>query len=75
MPVRTDVDTSSLDACAKKGLGLLKDVKAQLPVPDMLLTADTMGGVQDVVTDFFNNRAVTVDQMVERYAAAIKGAG
>ena len=74
MPVRTDIDTSSLDACAKKGMGLLKDVKAQLPVPDMLLTADAMGGVQDVVTDFFNNRAVTADQMVERYAAAIKGA-
>ena len=29
IPVRTDVDTSQLDACAKKGLGLLADPPAR----------------------------------------------
>lgn len=74
MPVRTDVDTSSLDECAKKGLKLLGDPSKQVVV-DMLLPADTVGALDDVITNFWNDKAATPDDMIAKFAAAMKSAG
>jgi glucose/mannose transport system substrate-binding protein len=75
MPVRTDVDASSLDACAKKGLKLLADPSKQVPVVDMLIPADLVGSLDDVITQFWNNKQATPDEMIARFAEAMKTAG
>jgi glucose/mannose transport system substrate-binding protein len=75
MPVRTDVDTSALDACAKKGLGLLADPARQVPVVDMLLTADVVGPLDDVITGFWNDKNATADEFIAKFASTLKSAG
>jgi glucose/mannose transport system substrate-binding protein len=75
MPVRTDVDVSQLDACAKKGLKLLADPARQVPVIDMLLTADVVGALDDVITKFWNDKNASVDDFIARFAATLKSAG
>jgi glucose/mannose transport system substrate-binding protein len=75
MPVRTDVDTSALDACARKGLGLLADPSRQVPVVDMLLTADVVGALDDVITGFWNDKSATADDFIAKFASTLKSAG
>lgn len=75
MPVRTDVDTSQLDSCAKKGLALLADTTHQVPVVDMLLTADVVGALDDVITNFWNDKAASPDDFIARFASTLKSAG
>jgi glucose/mannose transport system substrate-binding protein len=75
MPVRTDVDASSLDSCAQKGLKVLADDSRQVPVIDMLITADLVGAIDDVITDYWNNKSATADEMIERFAATMKSNG
>ena len=75
MPVRTDVDTSALDSCAQKGLKLLADPAKQVPVVDMLLPADVVGALDDVITNFWNDKTATPDDMIAKFAAAMKSAG
>ena len=75
MPVRADVDTSSMDPCAQKGLGLLKDRPRQVPSIDMLVSADLIGTLDDVLTEFWNDKAATSDQLIERIAKAMQSAG
>ncbi|UIJ73138.1 ABC transporter substrate-binding protein [Aurantimonas sp. HBX-1] len=72
MPVRTDVDTSAFDACAQKGIALLKDPESQVPVFDILLSAGLVGSLDDVITQFWNNPAATPDQFVEGFVSAFE---
>ena len=46
MPVRTDVDTSGLDACAQKGLKLLADPRSRCRSIDMLIPPDVAGAAR-----------------------------
>jgi glucose/mannose transport system substrate-binding protein len=75
MPVRTDVDTSVLDSCANKGLKLLADPSKQVPVVDMLLPADTVGALDDVITNFWNDKSATPDDFIVKFSETLKSAG
>ena len=72
MPIRTDVDTSSFDACAQKGLKLLKNKDTQVPVFDILLSASLVGSIDDVLTQFWNNKATQSDDVVEGFINAFE---
>ena len=72
MPIRTDVDTSSFDACAQKGLKLLKNEDTQVPVFDILLSASLVGSIDDVLTQFWNNKATQPDDVVEGFINAFE---
>jgi len=72
MPVRTDVDASALDSCAQKGLKLLADPSKQVPVVDMLVPADVVGTLDDIITEYWNNKSASPDEMISRFADAIK---
>ena len=71
IPIRTDVDVKSLDACAQMGVAIMKDVSRQLPTPEMLITPDLEGTLQDVVTKFWNTNQ-SVDDAAKAFAAALK---
>ncbi|WP_152046298.1 ABC transporter substrate-binding protein [Aureimonas psammosilenae] len=75
IPVRTDVDISSMDACAQKGSALVKDPEKQIPSVNYFNSADTVGGVQDVVTEYFNNASATPDDFVQAFGDIIASAG
>ena len=71
IPIRTDVDVKGLDACAQLGVSIMKDVSRQLPTPEMLITPDLEGSLQDVITKFWNTNE-SVDDAARSMAAALK---
>jgi glucose/mannose transport system substrate-binding protein len=74
VPVRLDVDVSSMDVCAQKGMAALRDPARQIPSDSFLTTPDMYGALQDVITEFWNTPAMDVDTFVENYAAAMEAA-
>lgn len=71
IPIRTDVDTSSLDICAQQGIAIMKDKTRQLPTSTMLVPTDVEGGMQDVITNFWNKNQ-SVDDAAKALAAALR---
>jgi glucose/mannose transport system substrate-binding protein len=74
VPVRLDVDVSSMDVCAQKGMAALRDPARQIPSDSFLTTPDMYGALQDVITEFWNTPSMDVDTFVENYAAAMEAA-
>ncbi|MCB8840426.1 ABC transporter substrate-binding protein [Aurantimonas sp. VKM B-3413] len=72
MPIRNDVDTNAFDACAKKGLKLLKEKDRQVPVFDILVSASLVGSVDDVLTQFWNNPDAPADNVVAGFVNAFE---
>jgi glucose/mannose transport system substrate-binding protein len=74
VPVRLDVDVSSMDECAQKGMAALRDPAQQIPSNSFLASPDLEGAVRDVVTAFWNTPAMTTDEFVEKFIGALKAA-
>ncbi len=75
IPVRTDVDASSLDVCAQKGAAAVKDKSKQLPSTSYLVSPDENGALNDVITQYLNTRSESADDFVRKFADAVKAAG
>ncbi|MGH8782144.1 ABC transporter substrate-binding protein [Paraburkholderia sp.] len=71
IPIRPDVDASSLDICAKEGMEIMKDKSRQLPNPEMLIPPDLQGALIDVITNFWNKNQ-SVDDAQKAFASALK---
>jgi glucose/mannose transport system substrate-binding protein len=75
VPVRLDVDVSSMDACAQAGATALKDPKRQVPTTDFLISPDLSGALDDVITQYWNTPAMGTDEFVAKFTAAMQTAG
>jgi glucose/mannose transport system substrate-binding protein len=71
IPIRGDVDESSLDICARQGLAIIRDKSRQLPNSEMLATPDTTGALQDVLTNYWNKNQ-SADDAQKAFARALK---
>lgn len=71
IPVRSDIDTSKADACAKKGIAIMKDRSRHLGVTEVYLSPDQNGALQDVLTAYWNT-GMTVEQAQKRVASALR---
>jgi glucose/mannose transport system substrate-binding protein len=71
LPVRTDLDASRLDACAQKGMAILRDRARPLGVPEVYLTPDQNGALQDVLTAYWNTR-MPVEKAQKSIASALR---
>lgn len=69
IPVRLDADDSQFDACARKGMAILRDPKRPVGVAEVYLTPDQNGALQDVLTAYWNT-----DMPVERAQNSIASA-
>jgi glucose/mannose transport system substrate-binding protein len=74
VPVRLDVDVSSMDICAQKGMAALRDPVRQIPSDNFLTTPDMYGALQDVITEYWNTPSMDVETFVENYASAMEAA-
>jgi glucose/mannose transport system substrate-binding protein len=74
MPVRDDVDMSLADACMKKGLGIIKDPANIQVAGGRWLNEDTNNQLNALMTQFFSDDAMTVDEAQQKYADIIKNA-
>ncbi|MGA7812416.1 ABC transporter substrate-binding protein [Caballeronia sp.] len=71
IPIRPDVDTSSLDICAKEGIAIMKDTSRQLPNPEMLVPPDINGALTDAITNFWNKNE-SVEDAQKAFASGLK---
>ncbi|WGF88938.1 ABC transporter substrate-binding protein [Marinivivus vitaminiproducens] len=71
IPVRQDVDVSSMDACAQKARAAMNDPARQLEAQELLSTPDRTGATRDVISQFWNNKQATTDDFVQNFADAL----
>lgn len=71
IPVRMDVDAGKLDACAQKGMAVMRDKSRQIGVTEVYLTPDQNGAIQDVLTAYWNT-AMPVEKAQKNFAAALR---
>jgi glucose/mannose transport system substrate-binding protein len=69
IPVRLDADDSGFDACARQGMAILRDPRRPVGVPEIYLSPDQNGALQDVLTAYWNT-----DMPVERAQNSIASA-
>lgn len=79
IPARGDVPMDKFDDCAKRSRADFDaDAKAGTLVPSMAhgmaVKTDVQGAFFDVVTNFFNDDAMSAEQAAERLAKAVKAA-
>ena len=75
IPVRNDVDGSSLDACAQHGMRLVKDVNRQVPDINLIAAPQLVGALDDVVSEFWNKPdGMKVDGFIAKFAQTLKSA-
>lgn len=75
VPVRLDVDVSSMDACAQKGAAALRDPKRQVPTTEFLLSPDLAGSLDDVITQYWNNAGMKADEFIAKFADTVESIG
>ena len=73
LPIRGDVDLTTVNECTQKGLDLLAGDNV-VPDGNLLLTQDTITQTNDLLTEFWNNPSMTVDEVQEQYAQIIENA-
>ncbi|HEY8382622.1 MAG TPA: ABC transporter substrate-binding protein [Microvirga sp.] len=74
IPVRMDVDVSSMDACAQRSHAVLKDPANQVEAMELLSPPAFSGAMQDAVTQYWNNPSMSVDVFVEKVVTAMRDA-
>lgn len=74
LPIRGDVDLTTVNECTQKGLDLLAAGNT-LPSGNQLLSPDTITQLNDLMTEFWNTPSMTADDAQERYAQIIESAG
>jgi glucose/mannose transport system substrate-binding protein len=73
MPVRGDVDLSGANDCMKKGLEILKKGNV-VKSTDELITPDTNGQMNDLMTQFFSDMSITPEAAQKSYAEILRKA-
>ncbi|WP_239495906.1 ABC transporter substrate-binding protein [Yoonia maritima] len=73
LPVRGDVDLTTVNECTQKGLDLLA-AGATLPAGETLLSPDTVTQLNDLMTEFWNTPSMTAAEVQSAYADIIADA-
>lgn len=71
IPVRSDLDTASLDQCSRLGVEVMKDKSRQAGFGEVYLTPDQNGALFDVLTAYWNTR-MPVEKAQKSIAAALR---
>lgn len=73
LPIRGDVDLTTVNECTQKGLDLLAAGNI-LPDGNQLLTPDTQTQLNDLMTEFWNSDSMSVADVQEAFAQIIEAA-
>lgn len=71
VPPRADADTSQLDTCARAGAAIMRDRNRQVGAPEIYLTPDQNGAVQDALTAYWNT-SMPVEKAQKALASALR---
>jgi glucose/mannose transport system substrate-binding protein len=72
IPVRLDLDVSSLDTCAQKAVKFLADKTHQVPAQELLSPPALTGAMEDVISQYWNTPSMTADTFVTKVAGVLK---
>jgi glucose/mannose transport system substrate-binding protein len=72
IPVRLDVDVSSMDACAQKSHAVVKDPANQVEAQELISTPNFTGAMQDAIAQFWNTPSMSADAFIEKVVAAMR---
>lgn len=72
LPPRSDADTAALDACAVLGATTMADPETYVPAIASRPTNDVSGQLEDIVSGFWNDPAMTSADAAEAYAAVLE---
>lgn len=70
IPIRPDVDFTSLDVCARKGLAIMQEKTRVVGNDEAYLTPDQNGALSDILTAYWN-RNTPVESVQKRIVAAL----
>ncbi|MBL8698283.1 MAG: carbohydrate ABC transporter substrate-binding protein [Alphaproteobacteria bacterium] len=74
IPIRTDVDGSSLDVCAQAGMKMVADPARQVPDINLVAEPALVGALDDVISEFWNAPSPRVDAFIAKFAQTLKSA-
>lgn len=72
IPVRSDVDVSSLDVCAQKGMKIMANKESQVPAQELLAPPALSGAMEDVLSAFWNTPTQKAEDLIPKIAATLK---
>ena len=72
IPVRNDLDTSSLDICAQKAAKLMQDKTQQVASVQMLAPPAMNGAMEDLISQFWNGPGMSTDQFIDKVVGVLK---
>ena len=73
LPIRGDVDLTSVNECTQKGLDLLANGQT-LPATEQLIAPDTITQLNDLMTEFWSTPSMTAADVQKQYADIIASA-
>jgi glucose/mannose transport system substrate-binding protein len=73
LPVRPDVDLTTVNECTQKGLDLLA-AGSTVPAGTQLLSPDTVTQLNDLMTEFWSTPSMTVAEVQQQYSDIIADA-
>ncbi|WP_373356033.1 ABC transporter substrate-binding protein [Pseudoroseicyclus sp. CXY001] len=73
LPIRGDVDLTTVNECTQKGLDLLAAGNT-MPSGNQLISPDVNTQLNDLMTEFWNTPSMTAEDVQERYAQIIESA-
>ncbi|NQW01250.1 MAG: carbohydrate ABC transporter substrate-binding protein [Rhodospirillales bacterium] len=73
LPVRGDVDLNAANDCMKKGLAILAKGNI-ISDPNQLMTPDSLGQINDLFVEFFNDPSITPQDAQKRFAGIVSKA-
>jgi len=73
LPVRGDIDLSTANDCMQKGLKILAD-GGILPAGTITWSEDTNNQFNDLMTSFWNDHSISVEEVQARYAEIVANA-
>jgi len=72
VPVRLDLDASSLDPCAQKAMKWLADRSQQVPAMELLSSPALTGALEDAISQYWNTPSMTAEAFAAKVAAILK---
>jgi glucose/mannose transport system substrate-binding protein len=74
LPARLDASLEGLHPCTQKAAAAVRDNRRGVPSPYMELPNDVLGDVEDVVSEYWNDRTISADSMIGRFANVLRTA-
>jgi len=71
IPVRSDVDTAQLDACAQIAIDLVKNPDNQVGDQPFYNSSDTIGAIRDLLGALWSDPNPSVDKFTQDFAQII----